>query len=64
MLQLANKYTGLDEYRKCLLIDIQSVPLKKKKIYSFLNPENLTIITSTSDFIVKINGVLGFRTIL
>lgn len=39
---LSFRYTGLEEYRSALAAEIAAVkPLKRKKRFSFLNPENL-----------------------
>jgi len=42
---LGFRYCGLDDYRSSLMVDLVK-PLKRKKRFSFLNPENLPMITS------------------
>jgi hypothetical protein len=42
---LGFRYTGLDEYRAALIVD-QVKPLKRKKKYSFINPENLPMVNN------------------
>jgi hypothetical protein len=44
---LGFRYTALDDYRNALLLDLVK-PLKRKKRFSFLNPENLLQVQNTA----------------
>lgn len=41
---LGLRYVSLDDFRSVLIADMVK-PLKKKKLYTFLNPENLLMVT-------------------
>jgi hypothetical protein len=53
---MGGRYCGLDDYRAALMLDLIK-PLKRKKRFSFLNPENLPMITSPTEAILPhLNG--------
>lgn len=53
---MGSRYCGLDDYRAALIVDMVK-PIKKKKRFSFLNPENLPMVNSQSEGILpNLNG--------
>jgi len=53
---LGFRYTGLDPYKESLQAELLAKPIKKKKRFTFINPENLIMIKSPADNILPING--------
>ena len=60
---MASRYVALDQYKEALAAELPLKPLKKKKRFSFLNPDNLLIIKTHSENIIPINGG-GLRSLL
>ena len=48
---MGHRYCGLDDYRAALILDMVK-PLKRKKRFSFLNPDNLPMVTSQTEGIL------------
>jgi hypothetical protein len=48
---MGHRYCGLDDYRAALILDMVK-PLKRKKKFSFLNPDNLPMVTSQTEGIL------------
>ncbi len=46
---LGYRYTGIEEYKSALSAEIVVKPLKRKKKYSFINPENIIQVLNGAD---------------
>lgn len=62
---IGQRYCDIEDYRQGLLSDLVSKkPLKRKKLYSFINPENLHLIKNHQTEGLKELPFGGLRAVL